>query len=371
MFKINFYSLALYTILCFILLQGCETEVELLAPYEETPVIYGVLDFSADTQFVRINKTFLGEGNPSQYSAIKDSVEYAPEEVEANIIKRDENGNELAVYRLESIDIPTRSPGIFYDEEVQFFFTDQPLFSDEELNLNGFDPSEFSFELQAIIKGETYSATTNFPGISPATITFPSGGSTVAQLAFASGNNILTFSTVRFTFTADNITDTYAGVLRLNFNYEDLNGNYIENQFIDFSLGEFTPTQPTFSTNILGENYYTFLSSQFDLIPDISRIELTNVEVKITGAPEELSTYINVVQPVSEFSPTLSTFTNINNGAIGLFTSVGSVTRLAFLNASSVEMLKLFEGTGKYNYCVLDDGDNDGIIWSNDTPCTP
>ncbi|MCH2213989.1 MAG: hypothetical protein MK086_02350 [Flavobacteriales bacterium] len=373
MLKLNFKHF-LFAAAAIILISSCETEVDLLAPYEETPVIYGILDFSKDTQFVRINKTFLGEGDPSLYAGIKDSIEYDPEDISAIIFKYDTDGNLLDSFPLLPTDIPNREPGIFYDEDVRFYYTDAQLFTASEIELNSFNPSDFSFKLNVNIKGEEYTATTVFPGITESTIFRPIPPSgippTVAELRFTFGSSpSLNFTSTTLTFVRDGSTEVYSGLLRLNFNYEDVDGNYFENQKIDFSLGEFTPSQNQFTSQVQGENYYTFLASQFDQIPGLSRVEFVNLKVIVTGAPEELSTYIDVVQPVSEFSPTLSNYTNIDNGAIGIFSSVGSVSRLAFFSENSVKMFRQFSLTNTYNYCVLEDGDNDGLIWSTSSPC--
>ena len=42
---------------------SCSTEVDLIAPYESSPVVFGLLDAEVDTQWVRINRTWLGEGD--------------------------------------------------------------------------------------------------------------------------------------------------------------------------------------------------------------------------------------------------------------------------------------------------------------------
>ena len=64
------------------LFAGCETEVDLNAPYKNTTVIFGLLDpdFNGDnqisvqdTQWIKINRTFLGEGDNNLYAAIRDS----------------------------------------------------------------------------------------------------------------------------------------------------------------------------------------------------------------------------------------------------------------------------------------------------------
>jgi hypothetical protein len=41
---------------------GCSTDIDLNAPFVETPVMIGLLDLSEDTHFVRINRAFLEEG---------------------------------------------------------------------------------------------------------------------------------------------------------------------------------------------------------------------------------------------------------------------------------------------------------------------
>ena len=40
---------------------SCKTEVELNAPWKNTPVVYGLLETGRDTQYIKINKCFLGK----------------------------------------------------------------------------------------------------------------------------------------------------------------------------------------------------------------------------------------------------------------------------------------------------------------------
>ena len=55
---------------------GCSTDVDLTAEYQSIPVVYGLLEMEADTQWVRINRTWLGDGNQIEAAAIRDSSEY-------------------------------------------------------------------------------------------------------------------------------------------------------------------------------------------------------------------------------------------------------------------------------------------------------
>ena len=54
---------------------ACSTDVDLTAPYDSIPVVYGLLELESDTQWVKINRTWLGEGNQLEAAQIADSSE--------------------------------------------------------------------------------------------------------------------------------------------------------------------------------------------------------------------------------------------------------------------------------------------------------
>lgn len=66
---------------------GCSTEVDLTAPYDSIPVVYGLLELEADTQWVKINRTWLGEGNQLLAAQVADSSEYPAGSVDARIVE--------------------------------------------------------------------------------------------------------------------------------------------------------------------------------------------------------------------------------------------------------------------------------------------
>ena len=69
-----FLLLTFSTIVAFF--TSCSTDFELNADYDEIPIVFGVLDQSVDTQFVKINKSFIGNGDNNTYAAINDSSLY-------------------------------------------------------------------------------------------------------------------------------------------------------------------------------------------------------------------------------------------------------------------------------------------------------
>ena len=62
--------------LCFLGVTVCSTDIDLTAPYERTPVVFSLLVAEKDTQWVRINRTWLGDGNQFEAAMESDSSEY-------------------------------------------------------------------------------------------------------------------------------------------------------------------------------------------------------------------------------------------------------------------------------------------------------
>jgi hypothetical protein len=320
-------------------------------------VIYGVLDYRADTQYVRINKTFLGEGDPAQYAGIKDSVEYDPDEVEAAILKFNAGEIQVDSIPLQTVEIPSRDPGIFYREDVLFYFTDEPLLEGSELN----QPESFRFQLVARIKGELYTAETRFPALDASTIQSPQATTPPnppQELAFALPGINNNFTSWPFRFRSDEFTASYATRLRLNFDYVTSSGELVEGAFIDYNTGTFQNpelrSQQSYSTNVFGGNWFEFLGNQLDLIPDLEEVRIIDLEFRVTGSAPELSTYLEVAQPVSQFTPVLNSYSNISNGAIGIFSSTATEKRTAWLTDPTLQKLNESELTAPYNFCVQD-----------------
>ena len=98
---------------------SCTTDFELNAEYDEIPVIFGILDQSVDTQFVKINKSFIGNGNNTSYAAINDSSLYS------NVIGRVEEyvDNVLTeTFQLEEMWVNNLDEGIFYTDSQKVFY---------------------------------------------------------------------------------------------------------------------------------------------------------------------------------------------------------------------------------------------------------
>ena len=81
------------------------------APYKNTTVVFGLInpDFNGDnlineldTQWIKINKTFLGTGDNTVYAGIRDSSEYKDEDFESKVVESMVNGNVIFTYPIFS-----------------------------------------------------------------------------------------------------------------------------------------------------------------------------------------------------------------------------------------------------------------------------
>ena len=69
---------------------SCSTDVDLYADYKDVAIIYGLLDYQADTNYIKITRAFCGTNddpiNAHEVALIADSSNY-PGKLEARIIE--------------------------------------------------------------------------------------------------------------------------------------------------------------------------------------------------------------------------------------------------------------------------------------------
>lgn len=69
---------------------SCTTDVDIYAEYRDVPIIYAMLDFRSDTNFVKITRAFCGTNddpvNANEVAQIYDSCNY-PGKLDARIIE--------------------------------------------------------------------------------------------------------------------------------------------------------------------------------------------------------------------------------------------------------------------------------------------
>jgi hypothetical protein len=124
MFKALRFPVALILLL---LVFSCNKDLNVNADWQEITVVYGLLDQTSDTTFIKITKAFLGPGDAMMFAKIPDSSNYL-EPIEARL---DEYNSDLLVRQipLDTVTIKNKQKGdsIFYYPNQLMYFTTTSL----------------------------------------------------------------------------------------------------------------------------------------------------------------------------------------------------------------------------------------------------
>ena len=292
-----------------IVFSACETDFDVNADWEETTLVFGLLDAAKDIQFIKIKKAFLGEVDAEFMASFSDSVNYIPEDLEVVLYKI--NFNDTIDFRLlkdtliikDSLDV-IGDQGIFSIENNIIYYFDSPE-NDNFLSSN----RTYSLVIQNIKTGNIVSSTTEIIKGFNFSAGIPSSSSN--RLTFYVDG--LGYRFPRFEWSAPENVEIFQ--FNLRFHYKE-NGLEKELSWNQTELGS--------NDNILilsGEDFFhQFLANNLAALADDEEREFMNIDIEMTLGTQDLKTYIAVNEPITGIVQERPQFTNINNG-IGLFSS--------------------------------------------------
>lgn len=124
------------------LLNACSTDLDLYADYKQVPVVYGLLDANADTNFVKITRVFYAQGNAYQIAQNPDSSNY-PGKLDVRLVEYC-NNDSIREIVLDTITIHNKQPGTFYAPGQKLYFTTEPLGHNTKKD-------QYSYRLKAVL----------------------------------------------------------------------------------------------------------------------------------------------------------------------------------------------------------------------------
>lgn len=107
------------------LLVSCSTDVDLFADYKEVPIIYGLLDYNADTNFIKITHAIEG-GDNALISANNPDLNNYHEKLDVRITEF-RNGDSIRQIVLDTITIHNKQDGLFYAPAQKMYYTTEHL----------------------------------------------------------------------------------------------------------------------------------------------------------------------------------------------------------------------------------------------------
>ncbi len=367
--QLRYLSFSAACILSGMLVNSCETEVDIQAPYEDVTLVYGLLNQQDSIHYIKINKAFLGEGDAFVYAQERDSSEYNPANVDARVEQLDDNGNVARTYPLIPDENVAKEDGVFYSplQTVYYFVTDpnERLSSSAEyrlaINVGGenkfvsaltplIDDNDGNYQFDGLIVG--------LPRVGLATVSQFTNSLAVEWVSAPGGKRYQ---------------------LSFLWGYTDIyvNGNDTTQQ--SYTVRWPFPTMKAPNADggdgmevvINGEDFYKFLATQvpdFDDTPNLyRRIPDIDIDLELAIGGEQLDIFMDVAEPATGVAQEKPQYTNIDNG-IGIFSCryTLKLTDKELSKDSIEELIRGFIGgyTSEKGFC---DPVTSGPL--NDRPC--
>ncbi|MDX1447127.1 DUF4249 family protein [Lishizhenia sp.] len=307
-----------FSLLSGLLLFSCSTEFCVNGEYVETPIIHAIIDANDTIHFVKINKTFLGDGNALEFAQVPDSTYF--ESVEGTVGEF-VNGNLVREFTLKDTVITNKEEGIFYAPNQKLYYFKTP--ANNKLN-----PSA-RIDLDLNLNNGDHIVTASTELVSEIEVLDPK---ITSQLNFAEANveDNGDYKNEAFKYSQGQNAVMYD--YRVYITYNEFTAAGSTQHTLEWKIGEANPESPTIGNfNVNGISFYEFLKNSIAADSDVTKRTLHSMRFQVIGGSEDLYNYILVNQPTTQLAQNQPTYTNLE-GALGIFTSrmTNSITRTAF-----------------------------------------
>ncbi len=335
--------------------KSCNKDINVNAEWEDITVVFGLLDQNVDTQFVKINKAFLGEADAFDMAQVRDSSEY--QNIEATIEEWIDN-QKLGVFNLVKYEVTNKEPGVFYAPNQTVYYFTKPTRLDS------------SAKYKLIVKINPGTANEKILSAETELIDGFSFGSNYRRWTDnGSGKIAIEFATTTEIEDRDFKINTQPDAKRYEvygiFNYEDVyvsgSGTATRPMSFEFRLGEYKAKNTDGGQEIIvalsGEQ---FLQEVGKNVPTVDNTDVEIVkrvvgdgsfQLKVVAAGEDLNTYMEVNEPTTGIVQEKKEFTNVTNG-IGIFSARSSIIGSLKLGEKTIKELM----TGSLSSELADDG---------------
>jgi len=321
------------SVFCFVAIlllsvSGCKDSLNVLAPYKEIPVVYGLIDQNDSVQYIRVNRAYQGSGNVYTMAAQYDSINYPVGTLAVKIVHF-VNGSPSDTIVLDTTTSIPVDPGTFsYPKQVLYYTT-------KKLNAN----DQYSV---AINNKKANNVITSAP-----TSLLPDVNVTVHGFTdFLITSPIDFTSAVQFPTTIQWITNSSALIYQLDmvFYYNEIDSIKKDTTLKSVTWGFADQTSPTLgsgytmSIQYSGYGFQQLLKTSIAPPPtDVKRVPLY-VEVMFSSGTMDMNTYINLTQPSLDINQEKPSFTNLKN-AVGIFTARHTQMVKRPLTATTIDTL--------------------------------
>ena len=330
--------------------QSCNDKIDLIGEFEETAVVYGLLDKADSVQYIKITRAFIGPGNSLNIAQIEDSNYFNA--IDATVTEFI-NGAETRSWTLTDTTINNK------DENGVFFAPDQKLYvfytpAGQELVDNGI------YKLNINVNNGQFQVTAE-TGI----VSGISTNTDASTYSFKFAKNTTEYKSVSVVAQAGN---SYVLNTSLEIHFDEFIGATSTPNSTIWKLGE-ADVSPGSNKSFVatGKVFYEQIASKCaSSDPLIDKRNFTGITVRVVGGAEELYNYMLVNEPSSTLAQNKPTYTNLeatnDHRVIGIFSSRFTFEKhhdfstplsqfIRCLDKPSTEVLCIGPDTGPYLFC--------------------
>ena len=341
----------LAALLC--LTYSCETKVDLVAEGEESPIVYGFIDATADTQFVKITKSFITEGNAFQGAMDPSLSEY--EDLDAYIVEYD-GSDSVNAFMLKEKTITNKDSGVFYYPVQTVYYTDEIGFGESN------DPRyDHTFEIAFTGSGKDVSSKTDVihPFVPSNTVLL----SKVRLVTFfdPAGSN---YTNLNLVVNQQENAKRYEFTLRFHYVEHYIDGTF-EDKYLDFLVDDWITDglsgNESQDMTIKGEEFFQRLANRIaaqDNEENVTKRVIRDCDYIFEYAGFDLNTYIELNQPATSFNSEQNPYSNITNG-VGVWSARGASMYDKEIEIKTIQEIALGQYTYMYKFCSDDPGHTD------------
>jgi hypothetical protein len=302
------WVLILFTLVFHIVISSCSNDFELTEPESEIPVVYGMLSPSDTAIYIRVERAFI-DSKTSALTLAKDISKLYFNNLSVRI-QQVTTGKEFTLQRVDgNSEGYKRSQGAFGDAPNYLYKirkSDLTLIPGQQYKIkilknDGFVLSEAMTTILNPLKNEDVTS----PNPS-ALLSFQNNADFRVRWF---GDNNAVIHNVKFTF----------------FIKEEKDGKLSDKSVVWDVVTNTEKTDITFN----GRSFYEFIQGALiDKNPGIKRY-FQNASISITSGGKELKEYVTIGQANLGITSSgeIPRYTNLSNGALGIFSSATSITR--------------------------------------------
>lgn len=299
----------LFAMVVSVLMMGCTPEFSQMAEYKDITIVFGLLDMSQDTQYVKIQKAFITDGNAYDEAKKPENLYYY-DKIDVSMKEIINNKERRSIPLYMTTNIP-KDPGTFANPEQVLYYTTEKLQEDAQYKL-----VIKNKETGKVVEGQT-SIVSNFDIMAPMT----------SRINFAAKKSVIKF------YTAKNaaLYDIY-----MQFHYMEVDKETKEvikpDGLIRWKIGSMGyQVGSSAITNYFPDQFYTIVAANLDPNPKVVRYAVGEcIDLEICAAEENYKIYLDVNAPSSSIVQDKLEFTNMKTAdgtAYGIFSSRNSIKR--------------------------------------------